>query len=300
MSKRSQIEETPFEKAYKASLNDFSKLDAPVGFELFRQYRDDFINAIVSQGKGEYFLNARSNFCSVGDLDLFDPAYLDNIYICIQLYIFDREGYSKNSQIIDRYIKPDIRSSGLQIAKKELACLFVHILNIYANISIRQSTNLAKQVFLVAESEIKRRLPIIQEKYKQWKKDQPPPLLILTMVFGYLAYFKHVDFYQTKSVSPHTTLTQKSHRDVLLSYKKFKKETGSFYIKKNIDFIKKYSNEIHATFSDEGELLEFINFKKYDLDNLDENHFWAILLFATTIDLMPNLLLSAKDFVKKT
>ncbi len=156
------------------------------GFEAYQAFRDFIVPLFIAPEKARLFVQDDAHYRFIGDFQPFDPAYIDNMVLCLLIKINAPHIYEQTKPIIDRNVRPKKANEGFNHLYRECAGFLVLLLQHYEKITRRQGLRLAAHLTKYSESVIAKpfdRMDTMREKLK----DELPPPLVLAALYGTLS-----------------------------------------------------------------------------------------------------------------
>ncbi len=124
------------------------------GFEAYQAFRDFLVPLFMTPEKAQLFENDDSHYRFIGDFQPLDPAYIDNLVLCLIIKTNAPHIYEQTKAIIDRNVRPKKANEGFNHLYRECAGFLVLLLQHYEKITRRQGFRLAAHLTKDSEATI--------------------------------------------------------------------------------------------------------------------------------------------------
>ena len=160
-------------------------IDKKSGFEAYQDFRDFLVPLFTTPEKGQLFERDDSHYSFIGDFQPFDPAYIDNLTLCLFIKTNAPHIYEQTKPIIDRNVRPKKANEGFNHLYRECAGFLVLLLQHYEKITRRHGLRLAAHLTKYSESVITKPFDRMDAMRGKLKDELPPPL-VLAALYGTL------------------------------------------------------------------------------------------------------------------
>ncbi|MBV8549126.1 MAG: hypothetical protein JO126_06695 [Alphaproteobacteria bacterium] len=253
------------------------------GFEAYKCFRDFLVELIGDPKKLGLFHRDQYHFNLLGDFQFVDPAYVDNITLCLSIKMKTPDIYEETKNIIDKYVRPKPQNEGFNHLYQECGGFLALLLQHYEGTSARHALHAARQLTKYSESTIEKSYRRMKPLAERLQNELPPPIVLAA-----LYWTLHIKAVDPNSLEPFTKKSDRSNsalRETISAYWRFTEKVARHCHAKVLRYIKQRPLNVISILA----TALNVNFPLSEKEMNQTNAFTVLIITvaALLIDIMP-------------